>query len=61
MLFNIFDNIIEEFYTLYKEQDGDIDKLFIEFIDDDVIEILLIVNVIVIFNDKKNVSIVIKL
>lgn len=61
MLFNIFDNIIEEFYMLYKEQDGDIDKLFIEFIDDDVIEILLIVNVIVIFNDKKNVSIVIKL
>ena len=37
---NIFDDIIEELYTLYKEQDGDIDKLFTELTDDDVTEIL---------------------
>ena len=35
MSLNIFDNIIEELYTLYKEQDGDIDKLFTELTDDD--------------------------
>ena len=40
MSLNIFDNIIEELYTLYKEQDGDIDKLFTELTDDDVTEIL---------------------
>lgn len=56
MSLNIFDNIIEELYTLYKEQDGDIDKLFTELTDDDVT-----VNATVIFNDKKNASTVIKL
>ena len=61
MSLNIFDNIIEELYTLYKEQDGDIDKLFTELTDDDVTEILLTVNATVIFNDKKNASTVIKL
>lgn len=45
---------------LYKEQDGDIDKLFTELTDDDVTEILLTVNATVIFN-KKNASTVIKL
>ena len=61
MSLNIFDNIIEELYTLYKEHDGDIDKLFTELTDDDVTEILLTVNATVIFNDKKNASTVIKL
>ena len=61
MSLNIFDNIIEELYTLYKEQDGDIDKLFTELTDGDVTEILLTVNATVIFNDKKNASTVIKL
>ena len=60
MSLNIFDNIIEELYTLYKEQDGDINKLFTE-LTDDVTEILLTVNATVIFNDKKNASTVIKL
>ena len=59
MSLNIFD-IIEELYTLYKEKDGDIDKLFTELTDDDVTEILLTVNATVIFN-KKNASTVIKL
>lgn len=61
MSLNIFDNIIEELYTLYKEQDGDIDKQFTELTDDDVTEILLTVNATVIFNNKKNTSTVIKL
>ncbi|XP_068738471.1 uncharacterized protein [Montipora capricornis] len=62
MSLNIFDNIIEELYTLYKEQDGDIDKLFTELTDDDVTEILLtVIFATVIFNDKKNASTVIKL
>ena len=50
-----------ELYTLYKEQDGDIDKPFTELTDDDVTEILLTVNATVIFSDKKNASTVIKL
>ena len=50
---NIFDNIIEELYTLYKRQHGNIDKLFTELTDDDVTEILLTVNTTVFFNDKK--------
>ena len=58
---SFFLNIIEELNTLYKEQDGDIDKLFTELTDDDVTEILLTVNTTVIFNDKKNASTVIKL
>ena len=40
MSLNIFDDIIEERYTLYKEQDGDNHKLFTELTDDDVTEIL---------------------
>ena len=54
-------NFAVELYTLYKEQDGDIDKLFTELTDDDVTEILLTVNATVIFNDKRNASTVIKL
>ena len=61
MSLNIFDNIIEELYTLYKEQDGDINKMFTELTDDDVTEILLTVNATVLSNDKKNATTVIKL
>ena len=61
MSLDIFDDIIEELYTLYKEQDGDIDNLLTELTDDDVTEILLTVNATVIFNDKKNASTVTKL
>ena len=34
-------NFAVELYTLYKEQDGDIDKLFTELTDDDVTAIRL--------------------
>lgn len=53
----MFDDVIQHLFTLYQEQNPDIDhKSFSDLTDDDIVEVLLTVKATTIFNEKRLLS-----